>query len=131
MVVRLADALDVGRGDMLATAPLPAVIERPVATVCWLSEQPLRIDDRYVLRHTTREAGARVAAVNGRLDIATLRTAPANALALNDIGRVRLELDAPVVVDPYPVLRTTGSFLLVDPRSGATAGAGIVEGATP
>ena len=45
-----------------------------------------------------------------------------DALALNDIGRVRISLAAPLPVDPYREHRGTGSFILVDEVTGAEAG---------
>ena len=60
VVVRLADDVDVARGDLLAVdrEPRPAALRELVATVCWLADRPLRPGDRFALRHTTRCAPA-------------------------------------------------------------------------
>ena len=128
VVVRLADDLDVSRGDLLAGGAAPAVTRQLLATVCWLAAEPLRPGGRYRLRHTTRDVRAVVDTVVSRLDVSTSDSAPAQALALNDIGQVRLRTAEPLVVDAYARHRATGAFLLVDESTGATVAAGMVEG---
>jgi sulfate adenylyltransferase subunit 1 len=128
VVVRLADDLDVARGDLLAADvdPRPAVLRELTATVCWLSDRPLRPGDRFALRHATRDVRAVVDAVESCLDIATLKHDESEELALNDIGVVRLRTAEPLTVDPYSLNRSTGAFLLVDEDGGATVAAGMV-----
>jgi sulfate adenylyltransferase subunit 1 len=128
VTVRLADDIDIARGDLLVVDgdPAPLVTRELEATVCWLSDKPLRAGDRYQLRHTTRDVRAIVDAVQSRLDVATVTPEPAAELGLNDIGTVRIRLAEPIVVDPYRVNRSTGAFLLVDESSGATMAAGLV-----
>ncbi|MCU1658258.1 MAG: sulfate adenylyltransferase [Pseudonocardiales bacterium] len=133
VVVRLTDDIDIARGDLIAVdrEPLPAVTRDVVATVCWLSDRPLRAGDRLALRHTTRDVRAVVDGVQSRLDVTTLTSAAADELALNDIGTIRVRLAEPIVADPYATSRSTGAFLLVDPHSGATMAAGMITSATP
>ena len=128
VVVRLRDDVDVSRGDLLAAGPLPTVSRELVATVCWLAEEPLRSGGRYRLRHTTRESRAVVTEVVSRLDVDSSEHAPADGLALNDIGMVRLRTAEPLVLDRYARHRATGAFLIVEETTGATVAAGMVEG---
>jgi sulfate adenylyltransferase subunit 1 len=129
VVLRLTNDVDVARGDLIVVdgVPAPVVTRELAATLCWLSDRPLRAGGRYALRHTTREVRAVLDAVLDRLDVASLRHAPASELELNDIGSVRLRLAEPVVVDDYAVNRSTGAFLLVDEASGATVAAGMIS----
>jgi sulfate adenylyltransferase subunit 1 len=130
VVVRLADDVDVARGDLLAVdrAPRPAALRELVATVCWLSDRSLRPGDRFALRHTTRDVRAVVDAVRSRLDVATLHQADARELSLNDIGSIQIRTAEPLTVDTYETNRSTGAFLLVDEATGATVAAGMVAG---
>jgi sulfate adenylyltransferase subunit 1 len=130
VVVRLADDVDVARGDLLAVdrEPRPAALRELVATVCWLADRPLRPGDRFALRHTTRDVRAVVDAVRSRLDVATLDQADATELSLNDIGSIQLRTAEPLTVDTYATNRSTGAFLLVDEVTGATVAAGMVAG---
>jgi sulfate adenylyltransferase subunit 1 len=128
VIVRLADDIDISRGDMLAVdrEPRPAVVRQLTATVCWLSDRPVRAGDRFALRNGTREVAAIIDAVETRLDIGTLEHDQSAELGLNDIGAIRLRTAEPVTVDPYALNRATGAFLLVDENGGATVAAGMV-----
>jgi bifunctional enzyme CysN/CysC len=129
VTVRLADELDVSRGDMLVAATdLPQVTSQLDATVCWMADAPLRPGQRLLVKHTTRTVKAVVAGLHDRLDVTTSRREPTEALALNDIGRVTLRTAQPLAVDAYADDRTTGAFILVDEATGTTTGAGMVSG---
>ncbi len=132
VVVRLTDDVDVARGDLLAIdrEPRPRVTRQFSATLCWLSDRPLRPGDRLALRHTTRDVRAVVDDVVSRLDVATVTSQRTPELELNDIGTVRIRTAEPVALDAYAVNRSTGAFLLVDEASGATMAAGMVAAST-
>ncbi|HLH64321.1 MAG TPA: GTP-binding protein, partial [Solirubrobacteraceae bacterium] len=127
VALRLADELDVSRGDMIVEASdRPAVARELEAHVCWMSDRPLSPGGRYAIKHTTRSARAIVEAIEHRLDVNTLEHVSAAQLKLNEIGRVRLRTSAPLVVDPYARNRTTGSFILIDESTNDTVAAGMV-----
>jgi len=127
VTLRLADELDVSRGDMIVNPDDPPVPGRKLdAMVCWMSSAPIRPGARYALKHTTRSVRAIVDELEYKVDVNTLEHAAAPELALNEIGRVKLRLSAPVMVDRYRRNRTIGSFILVDEVSGDTVGAGMV-----
>jgi bifunctional enzyme CysN/CysC/sulfate adenylyltransferase subunit 1 len=127
VAIRLADEVDAGRGDVLAhPASAPAVRERIEATAVWLSERPLDPARPYVLKHTTRTSPARVEAVRFRLDPETLGEEPAEALQLNDVGRIAVRCARPVVFDAYASNRATGAFILIDALTNETAAAGTI-----
>jgi bifunctional enzyme CysN/CysC len=129
VTVRLADDLDVSRGDMIVRAgDEPSTSQDVEAIVCWMVDQPLRHGGRYAIKHTTRWARAMVAELTYRLDINTLsKDESATELGLNEIGRVRLRITAPLMHDPYTENRLTGSFILVDEATNVTAGAGMIH----
>jgi sulfate adenylyltransferase subunit 1 len=128
VVVRLADDLDVSRGDLLAgPGESPRVTRELTATVCWLAETALEPGSRWRVRQATRDVRAVVAEVHDALDVTTGRRRRAGALALNDIGTVTIRTADPLVVDPYRASRRTGGLLLIDEFGGATVGAGMVD----
>ena len=128
VVLRLADDLDVSRGDMIARPNnQPTATQDVEAMVCWMGERPLAPRGRYLVKHTTSTVKALVADLEYRLDVNTLhRDESADQLALNEIGRVRLRTQKPLLVDEYRRNRTTGSFIVVDEQYGDTVGAGMV-----
>jgi len=129
VTVRLEDDLDVSRGDMICRPHnQPRVTQDVDAMICWLSEQPMRPRGKYVIKHTSREARAMLTDLQYRLDVNTLhRDEEADALSLNEIGRVSLRTTLPLFVDEYRRNRTTGSFILVDEGTYATVAAGMIH----
>lgn len=130
VVLTLEEELDVSRGDMLARRHnLPSAGHRVEATLCWMDEAPLDLDAPLLLKHTTRTVRAQVAKLHHAIDVDTLHRREATTLALNDIGRVEILTANPLFFDPYAANRATGSFILIDPRSNRTVGAGMIRGA--
>jgi len=128
VTVRLADDLDVSRGDMICrpqNAPKPS--QDIDAMVCWMTNAPLRPRQKLSIKHTTRSGRAMVKAIQYRLDVNTLhRDQDTGELGLNEIGRVQLRTQVPLLADPYSKNRSTGSFILVDDVTGVTVGAGMI-----
>jgi len=125
--LRLADDIDVARGDLIAAASsAPEPTRDLVATVCWLSDVPLSKHSRLLLKHTTRTTRAIVGAVDGVLDLDAVQIVPAEDLGLNDIGRLRIHTSEPIAAEPYARHRRTGAFLLIDAQSGQTLAAGMI-----
>jgi len=129
VTVRLEDDLDVSRGDMICrpqNAPKPS--QDVDAMVCWMTNEPLRPRQKLAIKHTTRSGRAMIKQIQYRLDVNTLhRDQDAGELGLNEIGRVQLRTQVPLLADPYSKNRTTGSFILVDEATGVTAGAGMIN----
>jgi sulfate adenylyltransferase large subunit len=132
VTIRLADALDVSRGDMLADPHQPPTVARELeATVCWMAEKPLEPRTKLAIKQTTRSVRAVVDELVSVVDIRTLEDAPApERLELNDIARVRLRLSEPLAVDAYAENRTTGAFILIDEATNDTVAAGMILSAS-
>jgi sulfate adenylyltransferase subunit 1 (EFTu-like GTPase family) len=131
ITLTLEDELDISRGDLIVTPESPAIITTHLtASLVWMDEQPLALNRRYLLKHTSKTVHAQVTAVDYRLDIATLEHQPTATLALNGIGVVAIETVQPLTVDRYSNNRITGSFVLIDPATNATAAAGMIRDAS-
>jgi bifunctional enzyme CysN/CysC len=129
VTVRLADELDISRGDMICRPHnQPAVAQDVEAMICWMDEsQPLRVGAKYTIKHTTRTARAVVRSLQYRLDVNTLhRDETAPELLLNEIGRVKLRTTVPLLADEYRRNRTTGGFIVIDEASNRTVAAGMI-----
>jgi bifunctional enzyme CysN/CysC len=132
VTLRLADDLDVSRGDMICRPHnAPTVTQELDAMVCWFSDRPLQARGKYVLKHTTRTTRCLVRDLHYRLEVNTLhRDETSGTLSMNDMGRVSLRITEPLFVDEYRRNRATGSFILIDEATSETVGAGMVLGAT-
>jgi bifunctional enzyme CysN/CysC len=131
IVITLGNEVDVSRGDMLARRKnLPTVADRFDAYLCWMSDEVLQVGRSYLLLHTSREVQAFVERIEYRVDVDTMHRGPAEALGLNEIGRVQLVTAHPLSFDSYRVNGATGSFVVIDPRTNVTVAAGMIRGET-
>jgi len=127
VTVTLADEIDISRGDMIVAANnAPALDNSVEAMVVWFAETPMQTGRQYLVKHTALETPGEVTDLRYRIQVATLRSEPADELQMNEIGRIRLETARPLAADAYAQNRTTGSFILIDRMTNATVGAGMV-----
>ncbi len=127
--VSLADDIDISRGDMIARPNnQPRVAKEFDATVCWMADETALEPGRdYLIKHTTRTTRAKVTGLDYRLDVNTLhRDKTATALKLNELGRISLRTQVPLLLDEYSRNAATGSFILIDPNTNGTVAAGMV-----
>ena len=132
--ISLADDIDISRGDLLARPQnQPAATIEFDAMVCWMADEAALEPGRdYIIKHTTRTTRVRVTALDYRLDVNTLhRDKSATALKLNELGRVSLRTQVPLLLDEYTRNAATGSFILIDPDTNVTVAAGMVRDTTP
>jgi len=125
----LAHDVDVSRGSMLVSPDhLPGGSTDLHAQICWMHPRALQPGRKFLLKHTTSTVQAVVTDIEHRLDIATLEPQPAPAgLALNDLGEIRLRTARPIFYDGYATNRLTGSFILIEPGTNDTVGAGLLH----
>jgi bifunctional enzyme CysN/CysC len=127
VVVTLEDELDLSRGDMLAHVQnVPQVSQELEAMLVWMNERPLEPGREYLLKHAATEVPAIVPRVRYRINVNTLRREESQGLALNEIGRVRVETPRRLAFDPYVKNRGTGAFILIDRITNATLAAGMI-----
>jgi bifunctional enzyme CysN/CysC len=147
VVLTLEDEIDISRGDMiLRRNNLPLVEKNLDAIVCWMGNEPLEIGKNYFIKHTTRTVNAYISKLIYMFDVNTLhRTGTTehnlfsesldtphrtdvSTLALNEIGRAEFKLTQPIMFDQYNKNRETGSFIIIDPDTNFTVGAGMIRG---
>ena len=129
VVITLDREIDCSRGDMIVRKDnLPTVSNVLEAFVCWMHESPLDPNKQYVMMHTTQTVQAYASKINYRIDVDTMHREQAASLALNEIGRVEFVTSKPLFFDPYKNNRETGNFILVDPATNVTVGAGMIRG---
>jgi sulfate adenylyltransferase subunit 1 len=128
VTITLAEDMDISRGDLITgTDDAPSPIKEFEATLCWMSQRPMRAGAKYLLRHTTRKVKAIVSNIEYRIDPNTMaKETGMDELKQNDIARVTVKTLLPIACDPYRKNRETGAFILID-EANDTVGAGFVE----
>jgi bifunctional enzyme CysN/CysC/sulfate adenylyltransferase subunit 1 len=128
VVVQLEDEIDLSRGDLLVkTHALPQISDRFDAMVVWLHAQPFQLNRSYLLKHASRQVKVKSRHIRRRVDINDFTEHPAWQLEMNEIASVEFEASNALFFDPYERNRVMGSFILIDPISNATVGAGMIQ----
>lgn len=127
VVLRLADDIDLARGDLIAGSQRPEEVREFAATAVVLTDKELRAGQMVKLRYGTALVKARVASVDRILDLDGVADVEApESAALNDIAYITVQTQAELPVEDYAARGAVGSFLLIDQSSGNTLAAGFV-----
>ena len=127
--ILLEDAVDISRGDMIVREHnRPQVISEIELMLCWLdSEKDLKMETKYLIRHTTREVRCKVSEIRYKMNINDLhRNLEDKSIGMNDIARVRIKCSKPLFIDSYRRNKVTGALTMIDPASNQTVGAGMI-----
>jgi bifunctional enzyme CysN/CysC len=100
------------------------------AYLCWMSEEAMETGKQYLIMHTTQTTQVFIDDVIYRMNVDSLHREDADGLALNEIGRVKLTTARPLFIDSYRSNQRTGSFIIIDPASNVTVGAGMIRSKT-
>ncbi|KJH80044.1 sulfate adenylyltransferase subunit CysN [Stutzerimonas stutzeri] len=127
ITLTLEDEIDVSRGDMLVHADnQPRIVDSFDAMLVWMADEPMLPGKKYDIKRATSYVPGSIASITHRVDVNTLEHGAASSLQLNEIGRVKVSLDAPIALDGYAQNRTTGSFIVIDRLTNGTVGAGMI-----
>ena len=132
VTVCLVHDIDISRGDMLVGVEnLPGHSADLHAQICWMHSRQLQPGKKYFLKHATQTVQVIVSKLESRINMTTLEPEPEPAaLAMNDIGAVRLKTAKLIVFDGYTTNRLTGSFILIEQGTNATVAAGMLSAPT-
>ncbi|CAM3661936.1 sulfate adenylyltransferase subunit 1 [Roseateles saccharophilus] len=119
--------LDVSRGDWIVTPGSAQSTKTFPATLAWLDTEAAKPGRKYWVRHGNRWVQARISAIDSVLDINTLQPQDAHELPVNAIGRVQMEVQHELPVEPFKDNRVGGALIVVDPASHRTSGALLVD----
>jgi bifunctional enzyme CysN/CysC len=128
VTITLEDEIDISRGDLLSSmAHRPEVADQLAAHVIWMSDELLLPGHPYLLKIGTRTVTATVSRIKHKINVNTFEHVAGRTLELNEIAFCNFALSSPVPFDPYEANHTTGSFILIDRMTNATAGAGMID----
>jgi bifunctional enzyme CysN/CysC len=128
ITLTLDDEVDISRGDVLSAADDSiAGADQFEATIVWMDESPMLRGRRYLMKLGTKTVNATIAPLKYKVNVNTLEHVAADKLELNEIGVCDLELDRAIAFEPYTVNRDLGGFILIDPMTSNTVGAGLLR----
>lgn len=128
VTMTLEDEIDISRGDIIAKPNNQPQAEQDIdVMVCWMNQQPAKINSKFFVRHSTKEVKGVIKEIQYKMDINSLnRDETAEDLKMNDIARVKIRTSQPLFFDSYRKNRFTGSLILVAEGTNETVGAGMI-----
>jgi bifunctional enzyme CysN/CysC len=127
VTLTMEDEIDISRGDLLVHADnVPQVADAFDAMLVWMAEEPMLPGKKYDIKRATSYVPGSITSIVHRVDVNTLAEGPASSLQLNEIGRVKVSLDAAIALDGYDSNRTTGAFIVIDRLTNGTVAAGMI-----
>lgn len=130
VTITVTDERDISRGDLLVQAKDNVVVgQQFYAQLFCFSPTPLRVHKRYLLQFAGKTTTAQLIAIADKTDeqLLTAKTGDFTTLLINEVGKVLIECVEPIVIDCYQQLPATGAFIVIDPLSYQTVGAGLVS----
>ncbi len=126
--VTLENDINISRGDIIVkTSELPKETKALDAKVCWMDTTNLVVGKKYFLQQGANVIAAKVSAIDAVIATDFSGETPATELKINEIGKVSFKLAKTLFYDAYTVNKTTGSFILIDPQTNNTSGAGFIQ----
>lgn len=129
VTITLENDINVSRGDMIVKEnDLPTIDKQFTANVCWMDSDQLTPGGKYIVQHGINKVLAKVDRINHKInpDYSGFEK-DVTGLAINDIASVTFKLNKPIFYDQFKNHRTNGSFILIDPQSNNTVGAGFIQ----
>ncbi len=128
VTITIEDEIDISRGDMIVRKDnVPTIRNEFESVVCWMNEKELDLNKQYILQHTSNQVQVFVDELFYKINVDTLHREETDTLELNEIGRVKLKTSKSIFFDPYKINQKTGSFIIIDPATNVTVGAGMIR----
>ncbi|MBO6792770.1 MAG: sulfate adenylyltransferase subunit CysN [Balneolaceae bacterium] len=128
VTITIEDEIDISRGDMIVRKDnVPTIRNEFESYLCWMNEKALDVNKQYILQHTSKQVQVFIDEIRYRINVDTLNREDTENLNLNEIGRVKLKTSQPIFFDPYQINQKTGSFIIIDPTTNVTVGAGMIR----
>ena len=101
--IELEDDIDISRGDMIVkTTNQPQNSQEIDAMICWMGENPMQLNGKYSIQHTTRSGRAIIKEIVYVVDLNELkRIEGKTSIEKNGIARIKIKTTTPLFFDSY------------------------------
>lgn len=127
VTLTLEDEIDISRGEMIVHPDNQPSIDRHFeAMLVWMDEEAMDPRKQFFIKHTTNMTKARIDEIRYKVDVNTLEQSKVDFFSLNEIGRVVITTNKPLLFDSYKKNKNTGAFILIDPITNNTSAVGMI-----
>ncbi|HEC00833.1 MAG TPA: sulfate adenylyltransferase subunit CysN [Sphingomonadales bacterium] len=128
VTLTLTDEIDISRGDVISEFDKrPEVTDQFQAKIIWMHDQPLLPGRPYLIKTTNKTVTGEVTELKYKVNVNSLEHEAGKTLALNEVGLCNINLDTPVVYEPYRDNAALGAFIMIDKITNVTVAAGMID----
>ncbi len=123
----LNDHIDISRGDILVDQNNPCkMADQFRINLIWMDSKTFLPGRTYFVKMECRLLKAKIF-IKYKYDINNFQKLMSKKLELNDIASCDIIFEKKVVYENYEVNKALGSFIVIDPETNSTSGAGIIN----
>lgn len=128
VTITLSREIDVSRGDVfIHEHDELTVSDQADAEVVWMTQNPLVIGREYDIKMAGKKTRGTVQHIHHQYNINQLSHFDSEHLPLNGIGLCHWQFTDTLAIEAYTACAETGSFIIIDPLTNVTIGAGLVR----
>ena len=128
VTVELTDEIDISRGNIICHKDSSCdAVDQFQGKLLWMDEERMVPGRPYIFRFGVAESSGSVSKLRHRININTFVDEASSDLELNEIGIVNIALDKKIVMEPYVISNSLGSFIVIDKMTNNTVGMGLVN----
>ena len=123
--ITLEEPLFIERGEVACSGTLPEASDRIRASLFWMSNAPISLNEKVILKCTTQEVPCFIESIDKKMNSSTLEIIEKAGSELNEteIGNVIIKTEKQVITENFNDIEALGRFVIV--RNENTAAGGI------
>ena len=125
VAISISDEIDISRGDVLIKDASYDITNNITSQMIWFSDNSLDENKNYYIKHLNKVTRCKISK-KYKIDINTNEDDFNTEIKLNDIFFGDLELSYNIICTKYSKGKNFGSFIIIDPETNNTCGAGII-----
>lgn len=127
ITILLKDEIDISRGNVIVDFNQEIkLIQSALVDVVWMNEQILKIGQQYIIKIACKKTSITIDNILYYIDMNNLKNIKTNEILINNIGRVSIIFDEPMVIDLYKNNKIMGGLIFIDKLTNMTVGVGLI-----
>lgn len=127
VTIQLDREIDVSRGCVLTKDAPIALSKKVTATILWMDDGRLDMDQDYLIKIGTKQIPAMVSSIHYKVDVNTGSHLSAASLQKNEIAVCDIVFSENIAVDEFKKHKTMGELILIDRVSHMTSACGVID----
>ena len=129
VTITLQDELDISRGDIIISTDNKTIIKADqfAAHIIWMDQDFMLPERNYIFRFNNSYINGKITDLVHIINVNSYEEIAAKKLNLNDIAYCKIAINKMHGISSYDNDKHLGSFVIIDPYSNKTIGAGIID----